>query len=57
MLKTWDAEKVSPTPLETVVCKNMVTGISHARYKILFVKLTRQGLKFINLMATGQSND
>jgi len=30
-IKTWDAENVSATPLETVVCKNMVTGISHAR--------------------------
>ena len=59
MLKTWDAEKVSQTPLETVVCKNMVTGISHARYKILLVKNYQTGLKIYQLflMATGQPND
>jgi len=30
-IKTWDAESASDTPLDTVVCRNMVTGISHAR--------------------------
>ena len=30
-IKTWDAEKVSNLPLDTVLCKHMVTGISHAR--------------------------
>lgn len=30
-IKTWDAEKASNMPLDTVLCKHMVTGISHAR--------------------------
>jgi WD40 repeat protein len=30
-IKTWSTESFSDTPLDTVVCKYMVTGISHAR--------------------------
>lgn len=30
-IKTWSTEKISDTPLDTIVCKHMVTGISHAR--------------------------
>lgn len=30
-IKTWSATEVSDTPLDTVVCKHMVTGISHRR--------------------------
>jgi WD40 repeat protein len=30
-IKTWSTETLSDTPLDTVICKYMVTGISHAR--------------------------
>lgn len=30
-IKSWSTATVSDTPLDTVVCKHMVTGISHAR--------------------------
>eukprot|EP00088_Acartia_fossae_P007362 TRINITY_DN13462_c0_g1_i1.p1 TRINITY_DN13462_c0_g1~~TRINITY_DN13462_c0_g1_i1.p1 ORF type:complete len:439 (-),score=75.40 TRINITY_DN13462_c0_g1_i1:547-1863(-) len=30
-IKTWNVESPSDTPVDTIVCKNMVTGISHER--------------------------
>jgi len=30
-IKTWSATEVSDTPVDTIVCKHMVTGISHRR--------------------------
>jgi len=30
-IKTWSTTAVSDTPVDTVVCKHMVTGLSHAR--------------------------
>lgn len=31
-IKTWNAETVSDEPVDTILCKHMVTGLTHARH-------------------------
>lgn len=50
-IKTWDTVNISSTPVDTVVCKNMVTGISHARSGDQFATCGENA----QLWATGRS--